>query len=76
MIELDDHDPNLASKQPSAMAVIDVATHTLEQVVVLPGRNPFGLMPQVGPLPWMAAIGNVDADHETERASRSSRRTH
>jgi hypothetical protein len=63
---LDDHDPNLALKQPSAMAVIDVATHALDQVVVLAGRNPFGLMPQVGPLLWMAAIGRFDADHETD----------
>jgi hypothetical protein len=63
---LDDHDPNLVAKQPAAMAVVDVATHTLERVVELPARNPIGAMPQIGDTLWLATAGDIELDHEQD----------
>jgi hypothetical protein len=48
------------STQPSQMAIVDVATHSLEQVVTLAGRNPFGLMTVYEGSLWLADMGNRD----------------
>ncbi len=45
---LDDHEPTLPSLQPSEMLRFDVATKTVDAVVTLAGRNPFGLMREYG----------------------------
>jgi hypothetical protein len=55
------NDQTYVSEQPSWMLRIDVATATVEAVVVLEGRNPFEMtqQPDAGLL-WLAEPGNFD----------------
>jgi hypothetical protein len=60
---LDDRD-RLVSKQPSSMLRIDVATATVETVIELAGRNPFGRMAESQGALYLAEPGNFDAVDE------------
>jgi hypothetical protein len=54
----------LRSKQPSFMARIDVATRTVEDTIVLAGRNPFNTMAEHEGALFLAEPGNFDAADE------------
>ena len=60
---LDDHD-QLRSKQPSQMLRIDVASHAVEAVVELAGRNPFNTIAEDDGALYLAMPGNFDAADE------------
>jgi len=63
---LDDNDPvnKLSSKLPSFMLRIDVATRTVEDTIVLKGKNPFNPMAENGGALFLAEPGNFDAADE------------
>ncbi len=63
---LDNNDPNLSSKQPSQMAVVDTKSRSIEQVVTLAGRNPFGPMFETQGKFWLADMGNADQSGEAD----------
>ena len=63
---LDDGDPNLVARRPAQMAIVDVATRTLEAVAPIMGRNPIGSMPQIGVTLWIATMGDIDRADETD----------
>lgn len=54
----------LVSRQPSQMLRIDVATHTVEAVVELAGRNPFNPMSEADGALFLAEPGNFDSAKE------------
>ncbi len=62
---LDDHD-QLKSKQPSLMIEIDVASGAVQAQVELAGRNPFGLMQEIGGILYLAEPGNFDSITEQQ----------
>ena len=66
MERLDDTQVGVPSTQPSQMAIVDTKTHSLEGVVTLAGRNPFGPMIEHGGSLWLADMGNRDNDHELD----------
>ena len=51
----------LASTRPSQMLRIDVATRTVEATIELEGRNPFGVMAELGGALYLAEPGNFNA---------------
>ena len=58
---LDDHEPSLPSLQPSMMLRFDVASKTVDAVITLAGRNPFGLMREYAGGLFLAEPGNFNA---------------
>lgn len=63
---LDDRDPHFASRRPSALVVIDVASRKVERTIALRGRNPFNFIVEQGSWFFLADAGNFAAADETD----------
>jgi streptogramin lyase len=65
-VSLERLNPFPTSVQPSWMLRIDVPTATVEETIVLAGRNPFGTMQDADGILWLAEPGNFDDAMETD----------